>query len=279
MMATGLQPPRTFGVSISESPDLAALGLGPGHLREAMAEIAIQLLASGGDLAYGGDLRTGGFTELLLELVPRYQRPDDPDKTKRVINYFAWPVHIQWSLDELRELEEDLRDVATVVLIGPDGERLRMEERQVLAARDPGHEAWKAGLTAMRRIMGADTDGRIVLGGRVDGYKGCMPGIAEEALLSLQAKQPLFLLGGFGGCARDIAETLGLLDPWAGSRTAWPSRGNFERWTVSDIQNGLTPKENRILAGTPYIDEILVLVRRGIHRLRNGAGKQFNHRG
>ena len=47
--------------------------------------------------------------------------------------------------------------------------------------------------------MRQETRARIVLGGRVAGYKGRMPGIAEEALLSLQAQQPVFLLGGFGG--------------------------------------------------------------------------------
>ena len=52
----------------------------------------------------------------------------------------------------------------------------------------------------MRRTMLAQTNARILLGGRVENYKGVMPGIAEEALLSLQVGQPLFLLGGFGGC-------------------------------------------------------------------------------
>jgi len=55
----------------------------------------------------------------------------------------------------------------------------------------------------------------------LEGYRGTIPGIAEEASLSLEAGQPLFLVGGFGGCARDIAETLGLAERWAGSRDAW----------------------------------------------------------
>ena len=78
---------------------------------------------------------------------------------------------------------------------------------------------WSAGLTSMRRIMHAKADARVVLGGRVDGYKGTMPGIAEECLMSLKSGQPAFLLGGFGGCARDISETLGLVDCWASSLT------------------------------------------------------------
>lgn len=51
-------------------------------------------------------------------------------------------------------------------------------------------------------------DERVVLGGRVAGYQGRMPGIAEESLCSLRAEQPLYGLGGFGGCVGDIAESL-----------------------------------------------------------------------
>jgi hypothetical protein len=46
-----------IGISISESPDMAVLGLGPEHLEDAMSEIARRLLACGASLVYGGDLR------------------------------------------------------------------------------------------------------------------------------------------------------------------------------------------------------------------------------
>ena len=52
---------------------MAALGLSEEHLQDAMTEIALQLLSSGKSLAYGGDLRVHGFTELLFELVERYR--------------------------------------------------------------------------------------------------------------------------------------------------------------------------------------------------------------
>lgn len=54
-------------------------------------------------------------------------------------------------------------------------------------------------LTAMRQIISGVTQARIVLGGRVESYEGIMLGIAEEALMSLEAGKPLFFLGGFGG--------------------------------------------------------------------------------
>ena len=95
-----------------------------------------------------------------------------------------------------------------------------------------------------------------------------MPGIAEEALLSLESQQPVFLAGGFGGCARDIAETLGLVETWAGSRPAWPGRQEFALYRHHNLRNGLTLDENRLLAVIPHADRVVALVLRGLHRLR-----------
>ena len=123
----------------------------------------------------------------------------------------------------------------------------------------------------MRTAMRGDIRARIVLGGRVEGYKGAMPGIAEEAWLSLEAGQPVFLAGGFGGCTRDIAETIGLAERWAGSRDEWAGRERFRTYTPDDLHNGLSRDENAILARTPHIEEAVTLVSRGLRRvLGNG---------
>ena len=45
MNASRAETTPAVGVSISESPDLHVLGLSDGHLRDAMAEIALSLLA------------------------------------------------------------------------------------------------------------------------------------------------------------------------------------------------------------------------------------------
>jgi hypothetical protein len=122
----------------------------------------------------------------------------------------------------------------------------------------------------MRKVMVTQTHARIVLGGRVDKYKGLMPGIAEEALRSLEVRQPLYLMGGFGGCARDVAETMGLISPWAASRPAWPNRLSFKAFTVIDLNNGLTPEENATLARTPHVDQAVTLILRGLLNVVSG---------
>ena len=256
---------RTVAISISESPDLPVLGLSEAHLRDAMDRLALHLLSSGASLAYGGDLRAHGFSEWLFEVVSRY-RSERSEVRIGVTNYLAWPVHIGMATDELEAISASLDDTGELVCLTQDGRRLEPSAWRRRAQHEPTEEEWTAGLTAMRRVMRQDTEARVVLGGRVGGYKGTMPGIAEEALLSLESAQPLFLLGGFGGCTRDIAETLGLVEPWAGSRPAWPGRDRFEAFS-SGLNNGLSQEENATLARTPHIDQANVLVMRGLHRL------------
>ena len=114
-----------------------------------------------------------------------------------------------------------------------------------------------------------ETDARIVLGGRTEQYKGAMPGIGEEALLSLQAGQPLFVIGGFGGCARDIAESLEIIDQKMSNRRAWEGRNEFDVFSVASLNNGLSLEDNSTLATTPHIDQAIVLILRGLSRVRD----------
>ena len=257
---------RTVAISVSESPDMSVLGLSNAHLRDAMDRLALHLLASGARLAYGGDLREDGFTDLLFELVSRYQRETSKVRIG-VTNYLAWPVHVSKEADELEEISHSLAGTGELVCLTQDGHRLELSEWNQRELHQPTDEEWATGLTAMRRVMHGATQARIVLGGRVTDYKGDMPGIAEEALLSLREGQPLFLLGGFGGCARDIAETLGLAKCRASSYLDWLGRQKFEGFSSSDLSNGLSEKENATLARTPHIDQAIVLVLRGLHRL------------
>ena len=274
--------PKTIGISISDSSDMKALGLGNGHLRDAMTEVATYLLASGDDLAYGGDLRENGFTWTLFELASRYTKPsvfishshddreladDLVEQLRRVANYFAWPVHIRMTNDHLDLLAGEVDNVADLKFLDMEGDLMTMERRREIPTSEPDEATWAEGLTAMRRTMQDAIDARILLGGRIENYKGRMPGVAEEALVSLQSGQPVFLLGGFGGCTRDIAETLGLADTLAGSRPRWRGLPEFDAYGPESLNNGLSAEENRILAQTPYIDQWLPLLLRGLRRL------------
>lgn len=259
---------RAIAISISESPDMSALGLSQAHLEDAMAEIARHLLALGARLIYGGDLREDGFTQLLFELVARHRRDaDQGDQRFSARNFLAWPVHILKPITDLKKLATVLDNLAELVLLDINGKEISFQARAGMANQQPSANEWSRGLTAMRQTMRQFSHARIVLGGRVEGYKGTMPGIAEESLLALEAGQPLFLLGGFGGCARDIAETMGLIPRWPGSRGDWPFRGQFMQFKAGDCKNGLTDEEIQTLAKTPHIDQAIGLILRGLLKI------------
>jgi hypothetical protein len=263
---------HAVAISISESPDMAVLGLAKEHLDDAMAEVARHLLAMGARLMYGGDLRPGGFTEVLFELVMRHRRDADAgDERVGVSNFLAWPVHVSMPPEKVKQLSEDLSGVAELVCLTADGNVMSPEERQRLAPRSATDDEWAAGLTAMRNVMTRESGARIALGGRVQDFKGKMPGIAEESLAALLADQPLFLLGGFGGCARDIAEDLGLASAGPTTRPPWPGRGAFAGFTAGDLNNGLNAEENAILATTVHVDQAVTLILRGLLRERGGG--------
>ncbi len=82
--------------------------------------------------------------------------------------------------------------------------------RRILGAVRPDKTA---SYTHMRRQMALACDARVQVGGRTTGFSGEMSGLCEEALVTVDAKKPLLVLGGFGGASRDIAASLGLVDP------------------------------------------------------------------
>jgi hypothetical protein len=49
---------------------------------------------------------------------------------------------------------------------------------------------------------------RVLLGGKVEGYRGFGPGLFEEALVTLERQRPLYVLGGFGGASEVLAKAL-----------------------------------------------------------------------
>jgi len=262
---------KAIAIAISESPDMAALGLGPEHLRDAMAEIARHLLAMGARLVYGGDLRANGFTELLFELVARYRRDADVgDARPAVVNYLAWPIVVSKPAAEMRGLVDELAGLAELHFLDRQGCELAPAGLDDAARPAVSDADWAVALSAMREVLTRASDARIVLGGRTEGYKGRMPGIAEEALTALEAGQSLFLLGGFGGCARDIAVALKLV-PQPVSLPTWTGWSAFGQFDGAALRNGLTAEENATLVRTVHVDEVVALILRGLLRLAKPA--------
>jgi hypothetical protein len=282
---------KAVGISVSEpSPEeLLEIGQTGGHLFQLSQELGRYILGLGAELVYGGDLRPGGFTEFLFQeghaLQSRLR-----SQTIHLTNYIAWPIHSA-DKSELRDWKANHRSVATMQecalpseltdIVAPGG-------LGVCPTGESGAFVWARCLSEMRMQMIGSCNGRISAGGRLVGYNGWMPGVMEEIAITLELRKPVFLLGGFGGVTRlagelILEETLHehLSFDWQMSHNPGlremisfaRSRGiDYEsqyaeivvRLKGAALSNGLTPTENKRLLKTPFVDEIVHLVLKGL---------------
>ena len=256
-----------IGVSVSNSSNLARLGLAAEHVEDDMVEITRYLLAAGATVVYGGDLRANGFTELLLEVVARHHaEEDDPIRFENVL---AWPVHMAMPFDKLAANADLFAPAGALILLDENGAEMSMLDRSRLDDVPVPDAGCGPPLTAMRRTLAERCDARIAAGGATAGYRGDMPGVAEEVLLSLEADKPTFVTGALGGCALDIGLLCGLADAPVGLTADWPGQERFS--SLADALNpGLDRVEAKALASPAFGVEMLVLLLKG---LRNSVNR------
>lgn len=202
-----------LGVSISDSADLGALGLLPRHAELALAEIARAVLTGRGGLVYGGRIKPSGFTQFLMHEVERYG--SHPDALWLCL---AEPEHRMLSGDELRTLDQGLGSHGRVVCLDPGGNEIdpgASSNGSEPNAEHNGHSDQRS-YSAMRRRITDMSHARVLIGGRLTGFKGAMPGVIEEAVYAVEAGKPLFVVAGFGGAAALVAQALDIDDlEWA----------------------------------------------------------------
>jgi hypothetical protein len=250
-----------------------------------MVECARYLLTQGSSLAYGGDLRPGGFTTILFELVRSHNRAGTKE---RIHNFLAWPIGLHIDAGIWREYMDEIRDYR----LAPPAD-LGLDPTVYVGSDDmPGRYIWSRSLTVMRDEMNALTAARVLLGGQVRGFKGKYPGLLEEALLALRSKKPLYLVGGFGGCTRSIVQALKGDTPEAFTEAfqstdplfaAMSARYQADAATskvspldyagelmylqsvgLAGLNNGLSEVENDILSNSRNLPEIVYLILKGL---------------
>lgn len=261
---------RRIGISISDSSNLAQLGLGKEHVEDDLIEVTRYLLAAGATVVYGGDLRRSGFTDLLLEVVARHRARDDI--SVRFENFLAWPVHVTVPFSELAETSKLFEPAGRLVLLDENGSEISLQKRSAYDRADVGEESWGPALTAMRKVLADRCDARVVAGGATMGFRGAMPGVAEEALLSIEAGKPTFVLGALGGCALDIGLRTGLASSPVGPSATWPGQDGFDDLAHS-LNPGLDPAEAKTLASPILGTEMLVLLLKGLRGALHGPTK------
>jgi SLOG cluster2/TIR domain len=217
-------------VSISASNDPERYGLSARHQRALADEIHLYLLLAGLRIAYGGALKgdfdtASNFTLALFELVRGYAKLADAVHASRfhpIVNHAPWPLRLEYG-----EAEWQLFGKEAEYCEGPRP-AIPWTDDKIFPAGGAGWRftpntpekryAWARGLTAMRRQMIEQTQARVLIGGNLVMFLGVIPGVIEEAWWSLTHRQPLYLVGAFGGAARAVSDQS--LAPQRPARTA-----------------------------------------------------------
>lgn len=276
---------HNIALSISEpGPEqLSARGLIPEDIDEMAIELARYMLASGARLRYGGDLRRAGFTDKLVTLVERHNAVSG-DPFLRLENFLAWHIHLA--------APTGARDAGCREVRVPRPETLELAGSAPHVTDDFVRARC---LTAMRIAMNEKLHARIIVGGRLAGYSGRMPGTIEEASLALRESIPLFIVGGFGGAAglltdlvagQALEECLERVErrPDGGALdTSYAAAGIplenapretlelFHRLDVARLANGLSADENHALMTSVHAPEVLALILRGLRQVYRAA--------
>lgn len=268
-----------IALSVSESTDLARLGLSESHFRMALGEIARSVLVAGGKILYGGNLDPNGYSAFLNQELHRYSRRDRPLRI-----CLAWPQHTGMTLSNLRSFKDELGLFGELICLSADGKEIDgLTDRDESATQVFGSAA---SLTALREYTTACADARVLIGGKSEGYSGVLPGVLEEALIAAEAGQPCYLAGGFSGMTLEIIRAVN--GPWA----EWlPKTLNIDRATAAALdrltaigsnalmgENGLTEAENARLAATYRPSEIAALISLGLGRRLSRAGRKLPRR-
>ena len=172
-------------------------------MKLAVAELARAIFIAEGTTVYAGRLNPTGFTDILLDELRRYRADRDA-----LILCIPEPEHRRLNDDELRRRERELHSSAELVCLDANGQPIDINNRP----SDPGPTDPVMALTAMRRHITSRCDARVLVGGRLRAFQGSMPGVIEEALMSVRATQPVYSAGGFGGAALAVASALGRVD-------------------------------------------------------------------
>ena len=224
--------------------ELAPQGIGEEHVEELMVRMSMRLLADGHRLSFGGTLGIANqpLTEYLIDACQKWLDKESASQvdvtrpmTWPLVNYSAWPHYSNIS----EEQRARLVGICQFVDIDPKG----VTRSQLDAATDSAtrNRYGADALTTMRELSAREADLRVVWGGRIKGAAGWMAGILEEVALSLEQNRPVLILGGFGGCARLIADFL------VAENAPWPNAMSLEASADTERDAGLTQKQRETL--------------------------------
>ena len=278
--------PDPWSANIALSHDMPCGPASPNTVGDWIAteveQVASFLLSFGFRVAHAGDLRSGGISERLFRIARQYGRRISADlmQPKRatasevgygVTSYCAWPVHIGMPIEERETYAMNFGRSGYVHFLTLDGEPHSYTHFSDSVRHEPAPNEWVEGLASLRDRMFDESHARVVIGGEKGVTHELIHSLAQDALSSLRNRQPLYILAGFGGCARDIALALQLTESPLSSVPKWEGVEKFAPYIGAEsLCNGLDAAENQSLVETDDIEEAMQLVLLGLDRVTKG---------
>jgi hypothetical protein len=215
-----MNPPGTrrlagirFGLSISASPETPAAGDAQRAAAGLTFRLASAILLEGGTLVLGHRWSPEGIMEHLAFQARdnrwnMTRQSEDVPGDVPILNLIAWPDSPPSDdRNAQRLIAEGVLSVRQVPPPGIDIGQFDPDPVKALAS-DLGRFARIRALTALRREMVRSADARVCVGGAADNALRRLPGVVEEALLTVQAGKPLYICSALGGAAKAMADAL-----------------------------------------------------------------------
>jgi len=252
-------------LSVSESADLRRLGLAPAHLRQTIAELTRAIVIAGGTVVYGGRIDQG-FTSIVLEQSERFARHGVSFE-----HVVPFSEHVDIDPAALRAYEASLGVHTSVTYLDAEGRETTLSELRSNAGSRPEPAE---SLTRLRQTLADKCDARVIAAGRLSGYLGTMPGVVEEAMLTVERHKPLYIAGGFGGAAAFVGMTLAPeLYAWLPADMPEGASGVpnpvIDALSAPAVPVGLSAAEGAALAATNRPSDVATLTVLGMSRLRS----------
>ena len=275
------------------------IGLSNFHITDATRIISQALLASGANLVYGGipgifepSTAHENLLTYLFEMIESYNRIGTTE-FQPLQNHSSWPFLLNVS-DHWRAKN---KKALNIIEHAPPPEASQFENNSIdeILFDDFGRLLVGVSLSRMRNKIVENSQARIVLGGSTNNFIGFYPGIIEESMIAFRNKQPLYILGGFGGAAKDVTGALKGEKPdsfdveWQINNTLYfqelldaieehPQVNELEYQEVLKVfndsgidsiskSNGLSNEENSRLWETKNMEEAVQLIMLGLQNI------------
>ena len=260
--------------------------------------LARQLVQKGIQLIYGGDFRKKGFTNTILKEIEILAKDDENIfKDYRLSNYLAWPLFNDHGADEWYAKNAKHLIIERCFPDGVD-ENNKRNRKDLISVEDKF--LYSKSLSNMREKSISQSDVRICAGGKVYGYSGKMPGVLEEILIAIKMEKPLFLVGCFEGMTQKVCDIflkkdrnpIELTSDWQEAKNEgyaelqkyarnFGDDADYKKIVeflnsvdVSDLAHmaGLSLDDYKRVMVSPFIDEIIHLVLKGLSKIQKREG-------